>query len=210
MKQLIIPSLSFYFYIVICFAGSFLDLKAFGSTIPYQHLNDQQLLDTYTTLKVIKRIQIDVQNKYDDQIQEDNQSPQPDFMIDVMVVLFGTYEKIVGATVTHYVMINMPMQQNLQSTVARIIAEDLIKIISILGKQLMNFIFSKQMTLQEKIWHCAWVFSVIIMIKIGIDQLPVSTKPQQPFYNSLHNGSDSQRIQGEESVYLTGKFGNWS
>ena len=210
MKQSIIPSLSFYLYIVICFTGSFLCLNAGESAIFHQQLNDQEIndqnvLDTYTTLRTIKRIHRDVQDQYDQRPEDNHQ--QQDFMIDIMVLLVSMYEKIVAATVTHYLMLHVPGQEDLQITVARIIAQDTVKIIAILGKQLMYFIFSQQMTWQEKLWYCGWVVTVIVIIKLGIDQISKSEK-QKSSTPPLQKVSIPESIQEEQS-HLSQQFGNY-
>ena len=133
-------------------------------------------------------------------------------MIEIIAILVGTYEKIVGTTVTYYLMMNMPGQQNIQYSIAVIIAQDAVKILNILSKRLLSFICSQKMTWQQKAWYCTWVAAVIILIKLGIDQIPQPEKsdkkecfpPLMPVQNS-----NSHQIQEPESGFLQGKFNNW-
>jgi hypothetical protein len=205
MKQSIMPSLSFYLYIAIYFVAVPIDLQAsFPFLTGQEQLEDQAMHDIYTTLRMIKDMHRDVEHQQDELPQEE-QIAQQDFILDIMVVLVGTYEKIVGATVTYYLMMNMPTHD----TVAIIIAEDIIKIINILGKRLIYFIFNRQMTWQEKVWYCAWVISVIAIIKISIDQIPQSVKPQQSAYDLPVQDVDLNKISDDKSAYIKDKFSNY-
>lgn len=207
MKQLIMPSLSFYLYIATCFFGLTIFLEA---SYDAHHIlsQDQTLSNVHTTLRVIKQVHRDIEDLHEQSIQ-DNQFPEHDFLIDIMIVLVGTYEKMVGATVTYYLMINMPIQYNLQDAVARIIAEDIIKIMSILGKRFIHFIFDRHMTWKEKLWYCAWIISVITLIKIGIDQIPQPVQPQPTLYNLPNEIMNLQKNEEDKSGYLKEKFNDW-
>ncbi len=190
MKQSIIQYLFFYLYI----AGLACTLQANTmQEIP----QGKAFIDLCTTLHTIKKIQRDIENLHEQQSQED-QIVQQDCVTDIMIILIGTYEKMIGATVTYYLMMNLPIQQNLHQTIAIILADDIIKIINILGKQLLQFIFNHQISWQKKVWYCAWIVSIIAVIKIGIDQIPQSIQPQQ--FNIIND---------DKSSYLKDKFSNY-
>lgn len=212
MKQSIILSLSFYLCMTMYFLGTTSFLEAFYS--PREQSQDQAILHMYTTLRVIKKIHRDVENEYNQLSQDGNEfsqddEQQQDFMIDIMIVLVGTYEKIVGATVTYYVMMNTPFQQDLQNSVAIIIAKDAVEIFNILGRQLITFIMNHKMTWQKKLWYCMWTISIIAMIKLGIDQIPKTVKPELSTYVFPPENNNLEKIQGPESAYLKEKFNNW-
>ncbi|MBV8660817.1 MAG: hypothetical protein JO129_01565 [Candidatus Dependentiae bacterium] len=224
MKQL---SLSFYLYITIYFIGSFINLEALEYISMQKRCLDKDLLEMFTTLRVIKKIHKDLQDQYhelqnSDYEQQKECEKEEDFIVDIMIILTGTYEKIIGVTVTYYLTLNTPIQQNLHNSIAQILAEDSIKIISILGKKLMYFVFNLHLSWQEKLWYCACVISIITIIKLGIDQIPQQIpqpiQPPFPYYsqeqsynpynineNHLYNVT---RIQQEKSGCSIDKFDN--
>lgn len=222
MEQLIISRLSFYFCIILYFTGSFINLEALNCIteqnryLDYSHnkiISDLEILDVYTTLRVVRDVHDDVQS----QLSQNNQLGQHDFIVDIMAVCVGMYEKIVGATVTYYLMAYLPMHQNLHDIVGKIIAEGIIEITSILSRQLIHYIFNQNMTLREKIWYCGCAISIIGLIKIGIDQIPQIMKPEScmhdssqaipehVIYNLPNPIYDFNKIRRDESVYLKGK-----
>ena len=215
MKQSIILSLSFYLCMTMYFLATTLHLEAFYSA--QEQSQDRILLDMYTTLRVIKKIHRDVENQCEQFTQDDeylqDEHPQQDFMIDIMIVLVGTYEKIVSATVNYYIMMHTPMQQDLQNNVAMIIAEDVVKIFNILGRRLIVFLIDHKMTWQKKIWYCMSIASVIIMIKIGIDQIPKIVKIDKPESSSPYifprENDNLYKISEPESGYLKDQFNYW-
>jgi|GEM_PF-1441807 len=212
MKQLISSRLSFYFFIFLCFAGTFINLEAlnYAAVTEQEGISDIDILDMYTTLRVIRGVHDDVQ----DQLSHDDQLEQSDFIVDIMIVLVGMYEKIVGATATYYLMAYLPVQQSLHEIVGKIIANGVIEIMSILSRQLIRYIFNQDMTLREKIWYCAWAISIIGLIKVGIDQIPQSIKPElcsdglfhptseQDMYNLPNPIYDLNQIRDNKSSYL--------
>jgi hypothetical protein len=182
MKLWQVARLSIYFYGVI-WCGQLLSCD-----------QNNILQEIYAAENVIKKIGIDL-NDY--QEQQDHS-----FIVDITVIFIEMYEKIVGVTVTYCLMMHNPvLQQNLHDEVGRIIAQDMIKVFAILAKQCVYFILNKKMSLQEKIWHCGLVVSIIILIKLGIDQIPQSIKPK--------NRDENNNYNLQESGYVTGKFENY-
>ena len=208
MKQLIIFSVSFYLYIAMYFIETPMIMAAPCSqmTMVSRALQDKTLLDIYTTLRIIKQIHRDTENQYE-LLPEEDQDIQQDFMVDIMIVLVGTYEKIIGTTVTYYLTMNMAIQQDLQSSVAIIIAEDMAKIFNIISKKLVFFIFNQRMTWQQKLWYCTWTLTVIGIIKLGIDQIPKIIKPEQ-LHQELSSKNDgiSKKNNEDKSAYLKDEF----
>jgi hypothetical protein len=153
---------------------------------------DASLLDMYTAQCIIKNMHDEIQ------------SCDEDFVVEIMVILVGTYEKIVGATVSYCLMMHNPvLQEDLHDEVARILAQDIIKILSILLRQFVSFITDKKITLKEKLYYCALIGTAIIIIKLGVDQLPKSLKKKD---NNKDNQSDDLPA---ESGYVSGKFAHY-
>ena len=212
MKQSIMLSLHFYCIFVMLFTAVPCMLDA-SYSVTWQQKKDQEFADIYTTLRVIQKIHRDVEDHYD-QLPPEDMAMQQDCMIEIITILIETYKKIVGTTVTYYLMMNTPMQQNLQQSIGLIIAEDTLKILHVLGNRLLQFITSQNMTWQQKAWYCTWVAGIIIIMKLGIDQLPQPEKkdkdsaeekssPVAPILNS-----DFHKIQEDKSACLEGKFNN--
>jgi hypothetical protein len=212
MKQPIIISLHFYCILVMFFTLTTFFLQGY-SCIDAQQKKDQEIANIYTTLRVIQKIHRDVEDHYD-QLPPEDMAMQQDCMIEIISILVETYEKIVGTTVTYYLMMNMPMQQNLQQAIAVIIAQDTLKILHVLGKRLLQFITSQNMTWQQKAWYCTWVAGIIIIIKLGIDQLPQIEKKEKDSSQEKNSSatpilnSDFHKIQEDKSACLEGKFNN--
>lgn len=179
MKLWQVAHLSIYFYSIIYF----------GQLLSYEH--DYILREIYSAEDVIQRIRIDLDSY---QAEEEH-----NFIVDITVVFIEMYEKIVGVTVTYCLMMHNPvLQQNLHDEVAKIIAQDMIKVFAILAKQLVYFVLNAKMSLQEKIFYCGLIASIIILIKLGIDQIPQSIKPK--------NRDENNNYNLQESGYVTGKF----
>ena len=80
MKQLITSRLSFYFYIILCFAGSFINLSALNYAIAPGAFCDAEILNMYTTLRVIRMVHDDTPE------QLSQEADHQDFIVDVMSV----------------------------------------------------------------------------------------------------------------------------
>lgn len=167
------PKLAFYVYLSIYFSLNFINLEAFDyyKDAQKQFLINTYLDDSYTKIKVMKQFHRALDDQFDQELQED-EVERHDYMIDVITILAGTYKKIVAATVIHYLLVHVPEQKNLHEIVAQIIADDTIKIIDILFKEFLYVITHYKMTWREKMWYCTCFVSLIIMIKLEIDQIP--------------------------------------
>ena len=177
----------FYFYtlVMIC-----------GWNVPMQASQDNRCLSyLQTTQNAINNLRIDLEGyEYGQDI------PDRDFIVEITVILIEMYEKIVSATVVYILMMHNPMlQQNLRDEVARIIARDMVKIFAILSRELTCFIFSQKMNVQEKIARCCVIAAIIVIIKLGIDQIS--------FENKQNNITNNYVFSKEESGYLSDKFG---
>jgi hypothetical protein len=121
---------------------------------------------------------------------------QEDFVVEMVTILMGTYEKMIGLTVSYCLMMHNPlMQQKIKDEIAALLAQDTITIMSILSKQAIYYMFDKKVTVQKKLWYCSAIISMIIIMKCGIDQIPVSIKPQK-----------DQKEDGDKTSYLKDKF----
>ena len=171
----------------LCFLGFNVGLQALQQ--------DQLLLDMYTTQQIIKNIHAEIGGHQDEQIDHD-------VVNEVMLILIGTYEKVVGITVTYCLMMHNPMlQYDLRDEIAKIIAQDAIKIISILIKQCTYFIFNKKMNLKEKLWYCGLIASIIVIIKLGLDQIPLSIQQENSDKNLINLDKESGYVSDKFSIY---------
>ena len=90
----------------------------------------------------------------------------------LFVIFIEMYQKIVEATVAYYLMPNTSIHHNLHDIIIKIIADYVIKLTSILSSKLIDFIFDHKISWQEKVAYCGWILSMMIIIKLGIEQLP--------------------------------------
>ena len=171
-----------------------------SKTSMYQNNNDQSsLLRICATLQRIK----DLRDEFDDIEYPEDEDKRPDFMIEIMNILSGTYEKIIGATVTYYLMINLAGQNNLHETVAKIMTEDAIKILGILTQEYGYFLSSQTMSLRQKIWYCTCSWLLIMACKMAIDQIPQVTINNSP---ALDFSLDDAEKNTAKSSYVRDKF----
>ena len=165
MKKLSFAKLYFYATFAVCFLMNTKLLQA-QEQLPIGIDND---------VKVALHILQDLRHEFEHFPTDESHS---DLIIHIAVNAFvEMYQKIVEATVTYYLMPNMPAKQNLHDIIIRIIADDTIRLIALLCRELIHFIFDHQMSWQEKAYHCAWVISVILIIKMGVENLPKSINP---------------------------------
>ncbi len=154
--------------------------------------HEQFLLDIYTSKKIIKQMHDEVV----DLSSHDDSQKQEEFVIEILTILMSTYEKMIGLTVSYYLMMHNPyMQQKIKDEIATMLSQDVIKILSIVSKQALYYMFDEDVTLQEKLWYCGAIISMIIVMKLGIDQIPPSMKLQK-----------NQQEHVDKTSYLTDKF----
>ncbi|MGZ6250827.1 MAG: hypothetical protein ACXWL2_02260 [Candidatus Chromulinivorax sp.] len=129
------------------------DQSFHGSFNPnnYQHYNNNQPYDTH----------------FDSYMNDDQND-----LDQLIIVLTNTYQKIIIATVTYYLMMNLPGQQNLQFTIAQIIVQDIVKILRVISKMIIRFIINPDISNGAKIGYCLSITCIIIAIKIVVDALP--------------------------------------
>lgn len=209
MKQLFTKiSLPFCLYIAIYFLNSLQNLQANEHHIAFHSKNYKPNMQNIAlNLQIIQNLRMKLQSQYDEHEDNSNNNEphedcnaEKDTIVEIMIILTGTYEKIINATVTYYIMIHMPMQQDLHTTVALILAEDMAKIVTVLCKRLLEFGLHPSLTWKHKAWYCVWIISMIGIIKLGIDQIPKVIPDISP--ESLTN-------QEEEGAYLKEKFSNY-
>lgn len=138
----------------------------------------------------------DIQHEFEDDVHEFGS----DIVIEVVLICVEMYEKIIEATVTYYLLINVPGQQNLHDVIVRIIVNHVIKIINILYRQFMHFIFDHELTWKEKVMHCTWILGFIFVIKISLEKLPKTINPVALL-------TDVQGENGEKTFWPTAKKG---
>ena len=97
-------------------------------------------------------------------------------MNEILVVLIGTYQKIITATVTYYLFVDVPVSYNLNQAIALIIVEDCIKIIKIIKSGLMQSMEASTTNLKSKMLYCLGIGVAVIIIKFGIDKISSQDK----------------------------------
>ena len=159
-------------------------------------LDEQEIMtlpefkDIQVTLTAIK----DIQHEFEDDAHE----LRSDIVMEVVLICVEMYEKIIEATVTYYLLINIPGQQNIHDVIARIIVSHVLKIINILYRQFMHFIFDHELTWKEKVMHCTWILGFIFVIKISLEKLPKTINPVALL-------TDIQGRNGEKTFWPTAK-----
>lgn len=155
--------------------------------------HEQFLLDIYISEKIIKQVHDDMVNLFD---RDDEDQVQEEFVVEIVSILMGTYEKMIGLSVSYCLMMHNPlMQQKIKDEIATLLAQDTIKILAMLSKQAIYYMCDEKVTLKEKLWYCGAIISMIIIMKCGIDQIPVSMKSQK-----------DQQENVDRTSYLTDKF----
>ena len=138
----------------------------------------QMLLDNVVDhdLQMTFRILSDIRHQIENLPPEESHL-NSDITVHIVIVFIEMYKKIVEATVTYYLMPSGSIKQSLHDVIIRIIAEDTVRLIAFLCKELVHFMFDQKMSWQEKLYHCAWVVSVILIIKTGVENLPATINP---------------------------------
>lgn len=168
---------------------------------------DAYLLDLYTTLSLVKNMhkKIDAYEQQDDFLENipthtpdtHDEENQQSMIMAIMVILSDTYQKIIKATVAYYVMSNTTIHYDLHTVVAKILAEDSIKIFGILGQGFTRFMLSHTMTWKEKIWYCVSIMVIIVGIKLAIDGLP----QKYTYYDFYKNDNKNSYVEDKFCDY---------
>jgi hypothetical protein len=201
MKKLVVPKLYFYIYITVFVIISYSSIEAFEN-----YFNFACNSNKYNKLRFIKKNQMDIEIKFEnffDKDDEDMIHDDQDFVMEIMEILISMYEKIVSASVSYYILMDLPRQEKLQNIVARIIAQDTLKIINILNKKIINYLFNKDMTWERKILYCAFIGVIIMIIKLGIDRIAQNIQAEK---NNIHGDFYENHLGGQENFSYLSRF----
>lgn len=169
---------SIFFYFYFFFSVHALSCLEDSDIIALPEFEDIQI-----TLVAIR----DMQNEFEDEMQVF----RSDVVVEIVLICIEMYEKIVEATVAHCLLIHVPGQQSIHDVIARIIVSHVLKIINILYREFMNYLFNHELTWKEKMIHCAWILGFIFVIKIGLEKLPKTTKPVGLIVD-IHQGNEEK------------------
>lgn len=95
-----------------------------------------------------------------------------DLLMHVVTSLVEMYRKVVEITLIYYVVPGGLSQKDFHNKVVKIISQDIAKIIDYLCREFINSIFDQKLSWQERICHCAWILSIILIIKASIEEMP--------------------------------------
>ena len=95
-----------------------------------------------------------------------------DLLMHVVTSLVEMYRKIVEITLIYYAEPGNLSQKEFHEKIIKIISQDIAKIIDYLCKEFVNSIFNQELSWQERICHCAWILSIILIIKASIEEMP--------------------------------------
>lgn len=184
IKQLILSKLFVLSYILLLVN----DAVVFASDEEFLlHESTQKMLDQYVALqcKVLRKENAEDQEdqSFHGSFNPNNYTNQNNQLYDIynddqndldqlIIVLTNTYQKIIVATVTYYLMMDYPGQQNLQFTIAQIIVQDVIKVLKIISKMVIRFILNPDISNSTKIGYCISITCIIVGIKMVVDALP--------------------------------------
>ena len=95
-----------------------------------------------------------------------------DLLMHVVTSLVEMYRKIVEITLKYYAEPGNVSQKEFHDKVIKIISQDIANIIDYLCKEFVISIFNQDLSWQERICHCAWILSIILIIKASIEEMP--------------------------------------
>ena len=153
------------------------------------------MYDFYRSQATIKKLSDDVSSIENEDVK--------DCVDKILLILVDTYEKIVGATVLYYLMMHDPCaQKDIHSEIAKIMHDATLKILTILKKELLFFVFDKKISLQKKCKACLVIVSIILLMKLGINNFCIIS-------NQEKNKEGLDVDMSQESIYLSDKFSNY-
>ena len=175
----------FYFYSIIMIFVSMNSGSIFAQIFPIE--GNEKMQDISNALRVICDMRNnnheheDVENiivtlrvirELHDEIESVSYWFDTNLLMDVTMSLIEMYKKIVEITVMHYLMPGGLSQKEFHDKIIKIISNDITKIIDSLCKKFVAYIFNQDLTWQDRICHCAWILSIILIIKTGIKEIP--------------------------------------
>jgi len=174
MKQQIKKKFYVYLFFLLIISMKNIICNVQDVEICEESFEDECIFEIYTTLRIIDQMRYNIeeydQNVFYSPVNTDNN--HQDFMVEIIGLLLAMYGKIIEATVTHYLIGELPLDKNGYEAIIKIIATDSIVIMQVTGKHLFLFLSDSNISWQEKVYRCAFVFGIVLIIKVGMDSMP--------------------------------------
>jgi len=177
------------------------DYKTIKPSLDEKIQQDASFDNIYRTLTIIKDLQQDFEN-YDNDHNDNSDYNQKDCVVKIIALCIEMYERIIEATITHYLLINIPIQQDLHGVIIRIVADYTVRIMIVLYEKLSHFIFDHEMSLQEKFYYSGGIIAMILVVKFCLEKIP----------SSVQNGPNTVFFQDkskDENLYTSGQTHNY-
>jgi hypothetical protein len=120
--------------------------------------------DVAVTLRIIRELHNEIENV--------SHWFDSDLLMHVVTSLVEMYRKVVEITLIYYVVPGGLSQKEFHNKIIKVISQDITKIIDYLCREFINSIFNEELSWQERICHCAWILSIILIIKASIEEMP--------------------------------------
>lgn len=156
-------------YAVNLFFGFFLMIYSLDISSKYT-------MDFDSFLFTKKYYQVFNKQYYDDDYDEEDINVSDDCLDQVFAVLVSLYRKIVTAVISHYIMVSIVPEYDLEEKIARIIIDDVAKIMKIIGRKIITSTAHPQVSVKKKIYYMVILVSAIIVIRNFISYVYVSEK----------------------------------
>lgn len=156
--------IKFYFYFIMIIPFFIVPGYVYSQEVYIKHQNHREIKNIITTLRVIHNLQDEVENV--------SHWFASEILMRVVVDLIEMYKKIFEITVMYYISPGYISQKDFYNKVAKIISNDIGKIINYLCKEFVDSIFNEELTWQERICQSASILSIILIIKTSIDEMP--------------------------------------
>lgn len=104
---------------------------------------------------------------YDEEDREDI-NHRDNCVDEIFAVLVTLYQKILTAAISHYLMVNVTAEYDLEEKIARIIIDDVTKILKIIGKKIIASAAHPQVSVKKKIFYTVGLVSTIVALRTFI------------------------------------------
>lgn len=120
--------------------------------------------DTATTLAVIHQLH--------DEVAKVSHWFDSEMLSTVAKMLVEMYRKIAEQILIYHVEQSELSQEEFYACIVEIVSHDIAKIIEYLCKEFVDSIFNENLLWHERICHCAWILSIILIIKTSVEEMP--------------------------------------
>lgn len=170
-------------YVYVITIGTFLTIPGFfypDDSYAYNNKIMQEMTNSLDVLRDFNPHQDDISmtlsiiRELHNEIDNVSHWFDSDLLMHVVTSLVEMYRKIVEITLLYYVDSEGLTQKQFHESVIKIISHDIAAIIDYLCKEFVNSVFNENLSWQERICHCAWILSIILIIKTSIEEMPYS------------------------------------